>query len=720
MKFFETLRKNIGYSDELVGCITRTVDNLLNNETTVNRPGMLLGKIQSGKTRAFIGIMALAFDREYDVAIVLTKGTKALADQTLKRLRSDFKEFVDNDEVQIHDIMHFPKNLTPYELEQKMIVIVKKEIGNMKRIMEALENTYPDLKDKRILIIDDEADFASVSFRKNKEDGEIEFGKIGTKIDELRKKALASDFLQVTATPYSLYLQPEDKTFTDLEFRPIRPAFTELVPIHKDYIGGDYYFIESQNEESPAKYLYEEVSVKEMENLKASDRRSFRIEESLTSKNITMLRRAVTNFIVGGCMRRLQQRLVGTREEKYSMIIHTERSRGSHEWQESVVNALIEQLHSSAEIGSPTFIELMKESYDDLVRSVSAYEQTNIPSFESTLDEARKALLQGWAMVTSVNSDKDVEELLDDQGQLKLRTPLNLFIGGQILDRGITINHLIGFFYGRSPKKYQQDTVLQHSRMYGTRSREDLAVTRFYTSKDIYDAMKRIHEFDTALRNAFEQGLHGGDNSVVFLLKDDKNKLLPCSPNKVMLSSTVTLRPHKRILPIGFQTDYKTNIKRIMEEIDSRMEGISSDVQVCSPVVAPITEIKEILTLIEKTLIFEDGYEWDLPTIMTILDYASSANVTDKSHEKHIWCIVGRERKLSRRKKNGSFSDAPDTPQNETTIARNCAKDIPAIILLRQEGREEDGWRGVPFWWPVIILPENMHTTIFATRVAEE
>ena len=44
--------------------------------------------------------------------------------------------------------------------------------------------------------------------------------------------------------------------------------------------------------------------------------------------------------------------------------------------------------------------------------------------------------------------------------------PYNLFIGGQILDRGITINNLIGFYYGRNPKKFQQDTVLQHSRMY--------------------------------------------------------------------------------------------------------------------------------------------------------------------------------------------------------------------------------------------------------------
>ena len=60
-------------------------------------------------------------------------------------------------------------------------------------------------------------------------------------------------------------------------------------------------------------------------------------------------------------------------------------------------------------------------------------------------------------MITKVNSDKDIEELLDDDGQLKLRTPFNLFIGGQILDRGITINNLIAFYYGRNPQRFQQD-----------------------------------------------------------------------------------------------------------------------------------------------------------------------------------------------------------------------------------------------------------------------
>jgi hypothetical protein len=222
------------------------VQKLLDNDTSVNKPGILLGKIQGGKTRAFIGMIALAFDNTYDMAIILTKGTKALARQTFQRLKRDFSDFIDSDKIQLYDILHIPENLPKYVLRQKLIMIVKKETNNLERIIRALVETYPDLSQRKVLIIDDEADFASIGFRKNRQEGIIELRKIASQIDELRKKVLRSDFLQVTATPYSLYLQPDELEITKgaqtFVFKPIRPAFTVLLPIYKGYVGGDFYF----------------------------------------------------------------------------------------------------------------------------------------------------------------------------------------------------------------------------------------------------------------------------------------------------------------------------------------------------------------------------------------------------------------------------------------------------------------------------------------------
>jgi hypothetical protein len=315
------------YSEESRECIEKTVEMLLQTDTTAERPGMLLGKIQSGKTRTFLGVLALAFDNGYDVAIVFTKGTVALAQQTLERLKSKFKGLTDNDQVQIFDIMHFPENLAEYELSQKLVVVCKKEDDNIRRLDEALFQLYPELSKRRVLIIDDEADFASVGFRRTKDEG-IKINKIASQIDELRKRLALAGFLQVTATPYSLYLQPEDMVLNSAAepLMPIRPAFTELVPVHDQYIGGEYYFEESQEKDSIASYLHHEVGPMELRALRKEDGRVFKLSDALTSPAVRSLRYAIMTFIVGGCIRRLQGKKNG-HPKKFSFIVHTERSR---------------------------------------------------------------------------------------------------------------------------------------------------------------------------------------------------------------------------------------------------------------------------------------------------------------------------------------------------------------------------------------------------------
>jgi hypothetical protein len=720
--FYTTLAQRRKDDDILRRSITETVKSLLDSDTSLKQPGILLGKIQSGKTRAFLGVTALAFDNGYDITIILTKGTKALVEQTLQRLHEDFGIFEEENRLQIHDIMLFPKNMVPYELSQKLIIVAKKETNNLKHVLAVLTTRYPDLKNKRILIIDDEADFASVSFYKEKDSGNIEQGKIAKQIDELRTKVERSDFLQVTATPYSLYLQPEggdDASALTGLFPPKRPAFTVILPTHKDYIGGDYYFIESQREDSPAAMVYKEVPAEELEVLKASkklkraDRRSFKIEQVFTSASTRVLRESIMSFIVGGSIRRIQQAKAGIKQESYSFIIHTEQSRTSHSWQEQIIMMLNEELVEIARKNKVLFNELVQQPYADLGRSIG-FAQLELPSFEEVGNNVEKMLTGGMLVVEKVNSDKEVEALLDSKGQLKLRTPLNIFIGGQILDRGITIKNLIGFYYGRNPKKFQQDTVLQHSRMYGARSKEDLAVTRFYTTRNIYEVMRRIHEFDNALREAFESGAH--DHGVYFIRKDVSNRLVPCSPNKILLSNVTTLKPYRRFLPIGFQTGYKTNIKNDIEELDKKILGWK-DANNSDHFLVDLEAALTIIDSIEKTLVFtEAGYEWDVKAHKASLEHLSST-CENEAHKGKVWIVVRTNSDISRKKSDGRFADDVGSGTGETglAVAKKISIDIPALILVRQNGSEARGWRGSAFWWPIILTPKNTPTTIFVS-----
>ena len=375
--------------------------------------------------------------------------------------------------------------------------------------------------------------------------------------------------------------------------------------------------------------------------------------------------------------------------------------------------AMKEQLAEAARTESPTLRVLLGAAYDDLSRSI-ALMRHDLPAREDVLEGAVEALKADWLMITKVNSEKQVEELLDDQGQLRLRTPLNLFIGGQILDRGITVANLIGFFYGRRPNVFQQDTVLQHSRMFGFRPIEDLTVTRFYTARPIYDAMRRMHESDVALRDEVQRN---PESPVVFIQRDPAGRVVSCSPNKILLSTTTTLRPFKRLLPFGFQTDYATRTRPVVADIDRRMEAVFGD-DFAEPDVVSLRVATDLLNLIKPTLLMETdrGYEFDWAGAVAALEYLSNA-AQEPGNRGNVLLLVRKDRNLSRTITSGgveAFSDAPDTTQREGVIARAYAKDMPMLMLFRQNGSAERGWRGTPFYWPVIWAQENARTAVYS------
>lgn len=161
--------------------------------TSTKRPGILLGMVQAGKTQAFLGVIARAFDKGYEVAIILTKGTKSLTEQTLSRVKRDFREFILSEQVEVFDILAVP-DLTPYELTHKLIFVVKKEDDNLRRLLTLFREQCPELRNKSVLIIDDEADLASVSFHKM--NGVSTAGVISQQLDQLRESVTNSAFLQ--------------------------------------------------------------------------------------------------------------------------------------------------------------------------------------------------------------------------------------------------------------------------------------------------------------------------------------------------------------------------------------------------------------------------------------------------------------------------------------------------------------------------------------------
>ncbi|WP_193062593.1 Z1 domain-containing protein [Oceanobacillus oncorhynchi] len=719
--FFPPLIQKNNYKTEEIQVMQNTVSKLLDTSTTSKKPGMLLGHIQSGKTRSFLGSMGLGFDNGFEVVIILTKNSNALVKQTFERVESEFTGCIEEDELAIYDIMKIPVKLRKFELKKKLVIVLKKEKKNMQRLERLLFDMYPVLTARKMLFIDDEADFASVAYDNVKDKNIIDLKVIAGQIDQIRARLENAAYLQVTATPYSLYLQPDDMNIHEHKtFQPKRPAFTELVPVHDKYVGGEMYFEKSKEEAHMASYLYHEIQEEELEILRKSDKRKVKVNHLLHGERYEGIRSALIHFIVGSKIRNIQQQKEGERLEKYAFIMHTITTKAAHQWQEEVMLHMEEQLRDAMEKEDPIFDQLIRTAYQDFARSQR--KDMYFPAFDEVLSDVRDALIEEELLIEIVNSEQDVDHLLDKSGELKLRTPLNFFIGGQILDRGITIKNLIGFYYGRNPQKFQQDTVLQHSRMYGARPLADMAVTRFYTTRRIYDVMEQMHEFDTELRRAFESGANSGE--VTFIQKDSDNTILPCNSNKILLSSVQMLKPGKRMLPSGFQTIAKSYLEREMKKIDKHVATMKQTAKAIHPkddrcFLVEKEKVQELLEMIYQTYVFKEGYEWDLETYGAVMNYLSED--TDTNRKGHVWVVLRQNRNMARiRKSTGRFEDAPDTKQDELKIARNLARIIPSLILIRQNGAEEQGWRGGAFYWPVLVTPEETKTTVFAGRGVKE
>lgn len=704
------------YSPDTFQCAEETVAELLDTATTSENPGMLLGKVQSGKTRTFISTIALAFDNKFDISIVLTKNSRALIEQTAKRLNSEFKFFIDDSELEIYDVMHAPSSFSAFELDSKLILIAKKQNDNLRRLIDLFKNNSA-MASKRTLIIDDEADNASIGYVKK--EGLVAARTISTQISNLRSVIKATSFLQVTATPYSLYLQPNEIEVSNvLAFKPTRPAFTKLVPVPGDYVGGDIYFGESSRSESNTieSLIHHTVDHRELELLKKPDGRSFKLNDVLTTSAIEGYRTAMVNFIVGGNILRINGALSGVKPKKlrYSFLLHSEAAKESHKWQETLTETIISKLRDLAENNDQLLSILVEKSYKNLSQSLHL-DNKNVPNLEEVIEAVKVSLFEDHITIAKVNSDDDVADLLDNTGQLKLRSPLNIFLGGQVLDRGVTLSNLIGFYYGRRPKKFQQDTVLQHSRMYGYR-RGELAVTRFYTSMAIRHAMSQMEDFDSSLRAAIEAG---GDRAVQFIRKASDGTIVPCSPNKILIASTQTLRPNKRILPIGFQSGFRTGangIGKTIQRIDEIVEGFCN-FNADEPVLISINDGIELISLIEQTLQFpeEDSplFNWD--SARAVLAHLSQQHKNPDLRGKILlWAASGRNSaRLAGESSHATYIETPDSEKTEGRLAKKFAIDYPILFLLRQEGSEEKGWRQTPFYWPVIRAQSQAPTAIY-------
>ena len=750
---YDTLVANYPYGvmpEEKKQCIENTVNQLLEEGSHAEEPGLLLGKIQCGKTDTFEDIIGLAFDKGIDVCIVLTKGTKPLAQQTIMRMKKDYRFFKASDDlkqnvtINIFDIMDVWKNLKQAKVESgKTVIVCKKQATNLDHLIEMFTEKSPYLKKKKVLVVDDEADFASRNYRSVRaealvdkngkplvQDAETEMAKISQQIDDFRKIPEYCRYLQVTATPYCLYLQPQGELNLNGNIvKPFKPRFTSLVPIHSRYIGGKEYFEDSKDPDSMYSHLFHQVDEKCIDVLGHEDKRY--LKNPISSGNIYGLTYAVISYFMATAIRRIQKKGEG-KDYKSSALIHVEIDKRNHDWQQRIINRLIDSIKDvivEEDQSDQRIWTAIDVNYSDFIESnrkgrEAGLIDVELPSLDEIKDNLRELFNTNNYHVQVVNSDEQVSTLLDEEsGELSLDTAANIFIGGNILDRGITIKNMLCFFYGRNPKNFQQDTVLQHARMYGARAKEDMAVTRLHTTDLIHKILVRMNELDNQLREWFIAGKDKADVNAVFLGYDKNIK--PCAMQKIKASNALTLKPQIRMLPVGFWTGGKTATSKTLQKIDELIEYAPGFAHKDDNGFFEMDKnrVVEILKLVESMYVFDDkpsinnlDHKNDVQEMLCALEYC-----TDKSNGK-VYVLHRTDRDMGRIRANGGWIDAPDDGRTDTKPSREKAIDAPVLMLIRQNGNKKIdgatgmnvGWNNTPFYWPVLMTQKNINPVMFA------
>lgn len=721
MKFYSIHATKRKHSPTLQKTVRNTVEKLRKNNTTSEHPGVLLGRIQSGKTTAFIGIIAEAFDQGIDVAVVLTKNSELLGTQTARRIRKEFQDFERDGHVNIYYTHTFGETvLKKSQLLNKKIFIAIKNPSSISKLIKAFKVNNMALCSKSVLIIDDEADTGSVGAKGKKEARELL--ETAKKLNDFRTALQKGLFLQVTATPYALYLQPNEITTASGIYKPVRPKFTEILEAYPGYVGGKVYFEDSEDLTNPAYHIHIQATPLDVTTLK-SKKQDLRIEKNVaTTDRLPVFRNAIEKFIVAVAIRRAQEIHAEPSKEnyqlsKYSFIFHLDTAKTKMVWQETLVQKYLDYLKNEWLNENSKAIKRYKEHYEnDLM--VSFEKAANLgwlkilPNFKNVEQTISNIFELEDYQIFVINSDQRVIDLANDDGQLRLETAMNFFIGGQVLDRGITIDNLLGIFYGRDPHTSQMDTVLQHARMYGNRLKEDIALTRMYTTKRIFERMKEIHQIDESLRESLKKN---ADHEIVLMQASEQGKIKPASPNKIRLGKVTTLRSLKTKYPYGFETKGKTELTKITSKIDLYLRSIKGFTNLSKKTFnISFKQFENIIELIDKGILNYDlGVPLDIIVWKTIVK-----KMLEECNVSTLHCYVQEGRDLQRFQGNGEPMDAPYTSTTDYRNSIDCIRNSnkPLLMLLRQNGMAK-GWKDAPFYWPVLVNPVFERPLLFEWSV---
>lgn len=639
----ELLKKQIGNEDEVreIKITAEQVTGKWVNPLTVGKEetnGLIYGLVQSGKTGVLTVTGAMGADEGYKIILILTSDNDPLYDQTLGRAHEAFPGLDIIGKKDFKDPISFAKRIKG----NTCAIVTTKNAGHLRTLIDNFRQGK--LQALSCLIIDDEADQASLNTLARRAGGAR--SPINDSIGELRSLFDRNTYLQVTATPQALFLQTPGHDF--------RPKFTVLSYPGSDYVGGEDFFADSSK-------IVREFDLNDIMALAPG------LQPRPTLEIPRSLLRALDTFMVGATFKRMREA-----DQNCAFLCHVSTRTSDHAHIEALLREYKTDLAVALKAGHPQTVSRLKDAYDDLASTCQELHGCNFMDIIQAI-----AFFSPGITVKLVNGSTDED--------VAVKSPYNLFVGGNKLGRGVTIKNLLVSYYGRHPRRPQADTVLQHARMYGYR-RRDIGLLRLFLPPPLHTVFKAINRMERGLRELIERNPAEEFRGVYIenALKPTRKSIL--APGSIGVYSGGSNYNPAQVLKDG-------SVRKSTDKIDNMVSGLKDkEYREVS-----IKQMKEIIML---TMPDQQASEqiWDTLAVGESLEQFAKL----RGHMAgYIYVDRNRDLKANRKETQGIIQGGE---------VHLVPKDKITLFLLRTAPA-----RGAhPSWWPQIRFPEGPYAFAFA------
>ncbi len=410
--------------------------------------GLVVGHVQSGKTSNFTAVICKAADRGYRLFIILSGVHNSLRRQTQTRLLRDLVEL---NPPLWHQITGPDRDFQPWDnapslfasKDQYLLLVVKKNTAVLRKLKAWLATAREQLENCPTLVIDDEADQATVATKKINP-------LIRGVLDQLPRVC----YVGYTATPFgNLLIDPTNAK----DFYP--KDFILSLPMGHGYQGPETLFgrepLDGEDpEDVPAgSDMIREIPDAELDALRPAKRADVvDFEPEVTPS----LRNAVYWFWLATAARHAR----GQRDQHSSMLLHAHSDTAVHDSYERPLKLLRDETALRLRSGDATVLQELEELWNQECGEVPA---EDFLLERTTWDEVAANLLDVVQTTKIILDHYRSSDRLDyDSG------PVNVIaVGGNTLSRGLTLEGLVVSVFVRSADMY--DTLLQMGRWFGYR-----------------------------------------------------------------------------------------------------------------------------------------------------------------------------------------------------------------------------------------------------------